>query len=187
MMKLLKNRKIAILITIVVIIFATLFGVGRSLNRLSREAEALFYDGIFLENTGQPQRSIEHHLRVLEQASLDISSIFAIHPPLSDESEALMMARRELIDANSIPEKYSAYKNVQKASAAFLRKAENDDLTEDDREPIEQYQTTFSGVVSAIQRSEYNERAIGFMDEASIIAKFLKPFAFVTSPQTFGT
>ena len=187
MMKLLKNRKIAILITIIVVILATLFGISRSLNRLARDVEALFYDGIYLEETGQPQRSINHHLGNLEQTALDASFVFAGNPGLSNESEALRLARRDLLDARSISEKYVAYQSLHQAFSVFFNKAETVDLSERDKDSLAQFRSTFTGATHAIQASEYNNRVRDFMGGSSIIAYLLKPFIFVTSPQAFGT
>jgi len=181
----LKNRNIAILIAAIIIILATLFGVGSSLNSLARNVEEMFYDGVYMEAAGFTERSINNHLGVLEQAVLDTSSLFANHPELSSEAEALRYARRELVDAQSISEKYSAYQSIQRASSAFISKANTVELSEREKESLVQFQSTLTGTTGAIQRSEYNVRARGFMDEASMFARLLRPFVFVTAPQAF--
>jgi len=183
LLKLLKNRKIAIIITVIVVIFATLFGVSRSLNNLARNVEAIFYDGVFINDV--PQRSISHHLDVIEQAVLNTVPAFNNYPALSDEVEALTVARRELLGAGSIPEKFTAYMNIQSASTRLISKAESVELSQRDQDILDQYQTTLTRATIAIQSSEYNVRARGFMDGSSFIAYTLRPFVFVTAPQAF--
>jgi hypothetical protein len=184
-MELLKNRKIAIVITVIVIILATLFGVNRSLNRLAKNVEAMFYDGIYLEDAGFTQPGISQHLSSIAQAALDITSAFTNHPELSAESDALVLARRELMDASSIAEKYVAYQGIQRSSSELLRKAETVDLSDRDIDVLSQFQTIFSGATRAIQDSQYNINARSFMESSSFIAYMLKPFLPVTAPQAF--
>jgi len=186
-MTLLKNRKFAIIITVIVVIFATLFGVGRSLNRLVRNVEKMFFEGVILEDAGFTQPPVDRHLEVIAQTSLDVSSIFAGHEDLSNEAEALMMARRNLIGARTIPEKYNAYIEIKLAGIHFITKADSIDLSGRDKESFDSFRSTFEGAVTAIQNSEYNVKAKGFMDGASIITYLLKPFVFVSSPQAFDT
>lgn len=184
-MKLLKNRKIAILIAVVVMIFTMLFGVHRSLNRLAGDVEEMFYEGVPIEGTDGTWPSISQHLGNLTQSILDTSSLFANHADLSGEAEALTYARRSFMDADSISDKYSAYQDIQSASTLFINKAETLDLSERELVAFIDFQTVFRGASIAIQNSEYNARARGFMDEASFITVLLKPFIFVTAPQVF--
>jgi len=185
-MRLLKDRKIAILITVFVIVLATLFGVGRSLNRLARDVEAMFYDGIYLERDGFTQPGINSHLENITQAALDCSSMFANHAELSKESEGLMLARREMLEARSISEKYTAYVITQKAFSEFISKVNTVDLSDRDLVSVALYTDTFTGAMGAIESSSYNTRVRSYMDDASFITFFLKPFVFVNPPQAFG-
>jgi len=184
-----RNRKVAILITIIVMVPATLFGVGRSLNRLAVEVEAMFYNGLPINRGGiiQPQPGIDMLLGNIERDVLDVSSIFAGHPELSGEAEALAVARRELLDAGSISEKYTAYQEIQNAVAAFNNKAGIIELSERDEESTARFNRMVTGAMIAIEENEYNVRARDFMDGASYIAYMLRPFVFVTSPQTFDS
>ena len=184
-MKLLKNRKIVIPIAVVVIFLATLFGVHRSLNRIARDVEEMFYTGVPMELATGTWPSINQHLRNLSLSIEDNVTLYLNHSELSGEANALILAQRSLMDADSISEKYLAYQSIQQTSTAFLSKAESVDLTEDEWYPIKQYQTVFMGATGAIQSSEYNVKARGFMDEVSFIARLLRPIVFVTPPQVF--
>lgn len=184
-MKLLKNRKIAIVITVIVVLLATLFGVGRSLNRLAANTERMFYDGVYLEGQGFTQPAINTHLENIAQAALDCASVFANHSDLYNQSEALRIARREFLDADGISEKFAAYVGLYDAFTAFFSAVETAGLSDRDREIAAQFSSTFSGAVTAISNSEYNDRARNFMDGVSGFAQLLRPFAFVTPPQVF--
>lgn len=185
-MGLLSNRKIALLITVIVVALATLFGVGRSLNNLARNVEEMFYIGVFLEDAGFTQPGISMHLGNVEQAIINLTSVFASHEELSDESEALVLARRNLLGAGSISAKYAAYQDIQRSYTAFVSKVDVVDLSERDMDTFTLYDRTITGAMTAIQGSEYNVKVGNYMDGASFIAYFLRPFLFVTSPQVFG-
>jgi len=185
-LKLLKKRKISIIIAAIVIVFATLLGVNISLNRLARNVEAMFYDGVFLEDAGFRQTSINQHLDNLAQAALDISSVFRNHDELSSRAEELILVRRDLLDARSIRDKYIAYQGIQSAGTALINEAQSVELNRRDMDSLAQFQMVFHGATGAIQNSDYNIRARDFMDESSFIAQFLRPFVFVTPPQTFA-
>jgi len=185
-MKLLKNRKIAILITVFAIILTTLFGVGRSLNRLAKDVEDLFYDGIYLERDGFTQPGINSHLENITQAALDCSSVFANLAELSKESEGLILARRDMLEAGSISEKYSAYEIIKRAFSEFISKSDTLELSDRDLSSVALYAGTFTGAVGAIESSSYNARVKSYMDDASFIVFFIKPILFVNPPQAFG-
>ena len=184
-MKLLKNRKIAIIITVVVVVLAILFGVTRSLNRLAADIESMFYDGVFLEDQNFTQPALNTHLENLAQAALDGASFFANHPELSSEADGLRMARRELIDASSFMDKSEAFNNLARAFSDF-HLASMIELSDRDLETRNQFIDTFNGATTAIQNSAYNDVAVSRWNDVSGFAKLLRPFLPVDPPQTFG-
>jgi len=184
-MELLKNRKFAVLITVVVVILATLLGVRGSLNRLARGAEVMFYEGVSLKDEGYTQPAINPQLLNCAQAALDYAMVMENHPELSGETKALLSARREFIDAKSIREKRSANAGMQQAFAALSEKAGGIELTQKEIDAMAVHTSTFRGAQIAIQNSSYNQQAQSFMDGASILAHLLRPFLFIKPPQTF--
>ena len=185
-MKLLKNRKFAILIAAVAIVFATLLGVRGSLNRLARDVETMFYKGIYLEEDGYTQPGIDSQLLNCAQAALDCATVLEKQPELTGEAGALLSARREFMDAKSIREKQKAYISMQRAFAELTEKAGKVELTQREAEAMTVHTSTFRGAQTAIQNSAYNHKAQTFMDEASIFAHLLRPFLFVRPPQLFS-
>jgi len=181
-----KNRKVAILITIFVVVFATLFGVGRSLNRLAANTERMFFDGVYLVDQGFTQPALNTHLENIAHLALDCASVFANHPELYNQAEEIRLARRDFLDANSIWEKYIAHMELRFAFYSLFTAADHAELSDEDRDAITRFSTTLSGAVTAIENSAYNEMARNFMDGVSGFAKWLHPFAlFVTPPQIF--
>ena len=184
-MRLLKNRKIAILITVVLVVFATLFGVGRSLNRLTGDIEAMFYDGVPLDGEGFLQPGIDAHLNNRLNSALGFAVLMEGYPEADSEAKALLSARNELISAKTISEKYKANEALQQAYLTLQAKTETLELSNRDKDDVAKYSSSFSGAQTAILNSSYNRKAESFMDGASFFARILKPFAFVTPPQAF--
>ena len=185
-MKLLKNRKIAILITVILAVAASVFGVGRSLNRLARDIEVMFYDGVYLDDAMYTQPGIEAHLKNRLNSALAFAAMMEDFPEAKNETETLLSARNTLISANDISEKYDANRALDSAYWFLYEKANSLELTKRDEDDIAQFTSTFAGAQNAINDSLYNQKALSFMDNASFFAKILKPFAFVTPPQIFA-
>jgi len=185
-MKLLKNRKFAILITVLIVCTATLIGMGVSLDRSARAIEAMFFDGVYLDDEGFTQPGISSHLANRQSSALSFATIMEGYPELAAETEALLVARRALIDASSFPEKHSANEAMQEAFTELVERARNLELAGRDRDDMERFSMSFYGAQTAIDNSRYNQKAAAFMDNASFFAHFLRPVLFVTPPQTFS-
>jgi len=185
-MKLLGNRKFVIFITVIIAILSTLFGVGRSLNRLARDVEAMFYNGVYLKDEGYTQPGIDAQLKNRLNSSLAFAVLMEKHPEAKHEAEALLAARNELIAAGGITEKFTANEALQHAFMALALKAEHIEVTEKEKSDIKEYSSTFSGAQTAINGSRYNHEAETFMDDASFFAFVLRPFVFLTPPQVFA-
>ena len=183
-MKLLKNRKFAVLIAIIVMVLATLIGVRGSLIRLVRDVEAMFYDGVYLEEGGYKQPGINSHLENRARAALDLATVMKNNPGLNAEVEVLLSVRQELISAESITEKLAANKRLQTAFSALADKAQRNELSEREIDALNHHTPTFNGAQTAIENSQYSQKAAAYMDDASFIAKILRPFLFVKPPQT---
>ena len=176
-MGLLKNRKFAVLICVVVVVLATLIGVRGSLNRLARDVEAVFYDSF---------EGIDLHLNNRLNSALGFASLMQKHPVLESEADALVLARRMLLDAKDIKDKFAANESMQRAYVELSDRAGGLELSQNEKGDIERYSSTFFGAYAAIQNSPYNQRAQSFMHDASFFAHLLKPFLFVKSPQLFA-
>ena len=112
-MKFLKNRKIALLITIAIIVFSTLAGVHLTVSNGTQAVERLFYDGIYLENEGYTQPSIDEQLTGIAENTLALAAILLNYPEHEEVAGQLLSARRGLLDAQRIAEKGPAYDALQ--------------------------------------------------------------------------
>lgn len=175
-MTLLKNRKIAILITAIVAILATLLGVRGSLNRLARDVEAMFYE----------DKGVNTLLNNRAASALALATALESYPELKAETENLLTARRGLMNANTIKDRYAANESLQQAFTALEEKAGKLSLSGRDKETLEMHASDFSGARAAIMDSRYNAAAASYLDGVSILARILRPFVFVKPPQAFA-
>jgi len=146
----------------------------------------MFYGGVYLKDEGYTQPAIDTHIRRRIDTALRFAASMEGYPELADGAEALMSARRSLSEAKSIRDKFSENEKMQRAFVELAEKARGIELSERDREEVESCSSTFSGAQAAIQNSRYNQQAQSFMDGASVLARILKPFLFVSQPQVFA-
>jgi len=185
-MKIFKNRKFAVLITIIVVVLATLLGVRGSINRLARDVEVMFYDGVYLKDEGYTQPGIESHLQKRLSSAMGLATLMKSRADLENEADALLSAQSALVNAKSIRDKFTANENLQRAFVKLVEKAEKTELSERELDAISQYSTTFLGAQDAIQNSRYNQQARSYMDGASFPVHLIRPFLFARSPQVFA-
>lgn len=189
-MKLLKNRKFAVVLTVAIAIIATLFGVHKSLNRLAGDVEALFYNGIYNEKEGYTEPSIDSQLKKQSDAVLGFVTIARNYPQLEAQAEKLRLARAALLDAGSIKDKAAANSQMLSAfNGCTDIIATLDALSARDKDALDSYSKTFSGAAGVIDTSkaQYNVEVAGFLDGRSYsnLAHMLRPLAFVTPPEPF--
>ena len=184
-MRLLKNRKIAILITVVVVIAAVLFGVNKSLSHLSRDVESMFYDGVYLESGGYTQPGIDSQLIKHADASLGIATILTNYSELHDSAEEVIKLRRELLSAVSISEKSLAFWRMSRDVYALTQAASEASLTERDMAAIAQYSSTINGVETFIRGAAYNEKVAELWSERSVFARIIGTILPARAPEMF--
>ncbi len=182
----LKRRSTAVLIAAVVIVFGTLFGVHRSVNRETAKIEAQFYDGVYLKQEKFVQTSIQSQLDKRTDAALGLIAEANKYVFASDMTDILRASREALLDADTITEKYdanlrleNAWKQVYEALVAHA----------DDVAPaVESYVSTLIGAQGVIEKSDYNRLAEEFQNKAlsAFPVNILKNLAFVDYPEYFG-
>ena len=184
-MKFLKNRKTAILITVVTAIIATLIGVYKTSGRDTRDIEAMFYDGVYLKDDGYTQASIDSHLGNSADAALGLATIMEKRPELADKAAALLSARRELIAAESISGKSAAYSGLVSCFDELIRAALSAELTDRESGAAAEYVSTFNGAGKAMLGSGYNKMVMEYLDGRSPFIRIISVFIPVRSPDTF--
>ena len=189
-MKLIRNRKFAITITVAAVILATFIGLWGNLNGLARQAEALFYADVYTNAEGITQRGIYTHLVNISNSALGLATM----PVLSENNElkgaasALLSARDELMNAmnaRDVRRMGLAYSGLQRSFEAVRAGLERISVSQRDREDIDRYISTYTGAGKAISENSYNRMASAYLDEASVLARFLVPGIFLKHPQTF--
>ena len=176
-MKALKNRKIAVLISVVVIVLATLFGVNKSLACMSRDIEQMFYDGVYLKSEGYTQPSLDSQLEKISAAALNLATLLQDHPELTSAAEDVLWARRTLLDAESIRYKGRALLWMDGIFTTLVTLAGRmTDLSEREVDAVAEYAQTFEGASTFVYGTlapSYNSKVDGFYNERSTIAAFV--------------
>ena len=182
-MKVLAERKIAILITVVVAVAATLFGVQRSLARLSRDLERMFYDGV--PHDGYVEPGIDSHLDDYADSAMRIAMILKGYPELTESADLTLSWRRELLDAVSISDKSFTFGRLSSTVYMMTKAAESVDLSQRDEEALAQFLTTFNGAEAAIKNSRYSQTVSEEWSKQSAITKILRIFIPARAPGMF--
>lgn len=187
-MELLKKRSTASLILAAVIVVTTILGVHFSLERQAGKIEDMFTDGVYLEKDDYVQPSISSHLDARMNAAVGLASTASKYPEVKAEEDALREARRELVDAETIGEKYSANSKLEKVWPLLADALSAQQLNETDAEAFEYYSSTLSGAQKAIENSSYNEKVAQYRD--GILGAFpisvLRFVSFASEPEFFG-
>ena len=185
-MKALKNRKIAIPVTVIVAVLATLIGVHSSFNRLARDVEQMFFDGVDVEPGGYTEPSINQHLENSADAALGLATLLQGYPGLSDKAENLITARRELLSAERISTKSIPDHNMVQAFVELIQAAKGAGLPDRDAEAVSRYLQTFSGAHISIENSLYHDKVSQFKSNASFIAEFISFLVPASPPDSFS-
>ena len=184
-MELLKKRKYAVIITVIVAVLATLIGVNKSLSRLSRDIEGMFYDGVYLESSGYTQPGIDTQIAKHSDAALGLATVLINYPELQNSAEEVLGLRRELLDAVSISEKSLAFGILSQKVNNLIQAAPEVKLTERDIIAVARYSVTIDGAETFITNAAYNEKASELWNERSIFARVLGVILPARAPDMF--
>ena len=177
------------MITVAVAVAGTLSGVAGTANRMTRDVEAMFYDGVYLKDEGYTQPGINAHLNEAANAALGLATIMRSYPELADKAEALITARRELIAAEKISEKRSASMEMWAGFYELTEAAGNvsskTGISDSDMAAAFKYSDTFRGAYNAISRSAYNYRVAEYLNGRSVLTRFIGAFISAREPDYF--
>lgn len=176
-MEILKKRKTAAAVLAVAVIIALVLSAAVDCAQVRK----LFYDGV--EYDGYLHSSVADNLSARAAAANGLVSIAAGYDELAEQAEGLRTARRTLVDAQSIPEMYSADSALQQAYEALAAAMESTPLGEDERADAAYYMQNMNGARLAIAESGYNER-VDKLDGG--LLKLLGGLGLVDIPERFG-
>lgn len=165
-MTFLKKQSTAIIITIVVAIVFSFIGSTRSLSKLSGEVEAMFTEGVYIEDENYMQPSIQSQLDKRIDAALGLMTVANHYPELEDEVKPFRGARGELIDAVETSRKFLANEALSKTGADLIAALDTVELSNDDSEAADSYISTFNGSQGVIEKSEYNGKVSEYIRTA---------------------
>ena len=175
-MDFLKTRKTAIIITLITALLATVVAVQKTTTRLTRNIEAMFYNGVYLDSQGYLQPSIASQLNKIIDTTLNLTTLIRNNDNLSDASEALLQARKALIDASSIKNKEKALTQIDDALTVLNIAAQSSNLNEREREAFALHMQSYNGAKSFIINTlapTYNEKVDAYIAERSFIAALM--------------
>jgi uncharacterized protein YoxC len=174
-MEFLKKRPAAVLITIAVIILATLFSVHRTLGAKCGQVEDGFYDSVNL------------YLDNCAEAANGMFTVACNYPELEAETTALRTARNALLDTHDISEKYVAYGQLRAAVADLNDAIEQVELSEKAQRNLSGYNSTFDTAVNGVSKAGYNEAVWEFTRTTLDVfpTNFLAGVAGVSAPELF--
>ena len=182
-----KKRSTAFVILVIVLVFGTLFGVHRSVGAETKKIEAMFYDGVYIEEDDYTQRSIAELLDVRATDALGLVTIANHYDALAELADSLRQSRLALMDADTIAGKYEANVKMQSAYEALYDALISQSLTDSEQAAAQSYAETLDGAQSVIQSSTYNDAVASFREELGAFpVNLLKNPAFVTLPEYFG-
>lgn len=157
-MALLRERKFAALIMVVMIVLSIFGGSYRSLSALRNEAETVFYngangDGLGIYNDLEKRVALSYNLMTIALKYVD------------DEEPTLVAveeAREKLISAGEPEEKYRANLSLTEATTALLSTLEGLALSEKDETYRIRIQTELKSADDTISHDPYNQYAQEF-------------------------
>jgi len=152
-----KNRIIAFLIALIVIVGSTVFSVHRFLGGACQEVTDSFYNGVYNSDWNTTRPSLNKQLNNRYDAANGLYAILAGYPDLSNYTEALRIAKNTLKDATGIHEKYLANQQLEDAFAAALHALQSQPLDGRDQEMLKNYSENFSAARDVIAQCGYNE------------------------------
>lgn len=181
MKELLKNRKVAIGITIVLVLLSIVFGAHRSLNAQAHTAESM------INNPGADGYSVQQNLDLrIESAAIMLNMVNYYLPERTVDAESLQTAITDLRTADTIRAKAEANQRLTDAVEQVCRMLRGQRMSQADTIALEEHYSRMADCNQSI-RDNYNKAAIAY--NTDILGKFpgnvLKKIAMVSELPTF--
>ncbi len=182
MMTFFKTRRGAVCVLVLVVIFATVLGVNRSLASLSSDIEDMFYNGV------DGETPIETYIENRINASKMIVLIADNYPELKPLRDELYDAYNNLYEADGIGAKYSANERLQAAfEALYEALIETDTLSTRHYEDASSYADTINNTLDKIRRSSYNDKVDEYETVVSSLpVSLFRLVIFADAPERFA-
>jgi hypothetical protein len=159
-----KVRRNAIIITVLIILLSTLFGVNRSLGERTMEVSDLFNEGV--KSGGYTLKSIRSQLIIRAETALDMITVATNYEEAGDQTTELRAARNNLMDLLEKEASPSllcaADKELDSAFITLYQKLSGLALTDSDAEIIDEDFARMKNAATVIEKSEYNSAVRDF-------------------------
>ena len=186
-MKVLKNPLVAFLLCLAIVLCSTLISVRVRLGGKSENVTDGFYEG--METNGYTQKALASHLKNIVGAVDGIATI-------ADSNELDCSELRAAADTLKNALKYSygyesytydAYEALMSAEGRLVSALNGAELSERDREGLEQYLSTITGAQTAMESAGYNESVRSFLQRYNgAFTVFIAHAAGVRMPEYFA-
>ena len=189
-MELFKRKPVALLVTALLVVLATVYSVNRTLGAACQAVTDGFYEGVFVEADGYRHPGISTHLSFRQSQAVAIVSITANYSGLEAETASVKEAAERLLaatESGSLSAQYDRNTELQAAVAALESAAANVSLSERDRENLDGCLTDMSGAQAAIEDAGYNEAVRSFYRSTYTVfpTEFLASVSGVQAPELF--
>ena len=186
-MSVFKNRRTAVIITVIVCLLALVIGVRRSVGKQAADILEQFETGVRSASAGYTLPSVSAQLDARSNASLGLISLANQYADLSESADAVRRAREALLGAGSVSARSEANAALASACDALVPLLE-ERLTDADKiSALKDYAGVMSNTARLIETSGYNELVSDF--RSNVVGLFpvniLYRIAGVTVPDYF--
>ena len=180
------NRRLAVIILIIVICVFTLVGVNRSLSALASDISKGFYDGVYNDSEGYLEKSIQSHLNNRIDAANGMITMDV--PAASDELDALRQARYALMNGETVKDKYEANVLLTECSERAYEALTASSLTDEQATMLGHYISTLRSADKAIEKLSYNDKVDEFYNKTlkTFPVSAFRVLISVDGPEYFG-
>ncbi len=149
-MKYLKNRKVAIVLALLVCILASLLGMRLSVNRQTAKLET-----VFMDNNDGSGKGLGQYLKQIDESAYNL---IKLGEQVGAPTDALVQAREHYAQAKTYGEYYQAYLELCSAADRLYADLSGKDLTLQQRDMLTKYYT--NGIND--QKNKLSHMAISF-------------------------
>lgn len=164
-MEKLKNRKIAVIISVAVIIVSVLIGVNKSVYAQIKKLNDSFENGVYISSEDYTQPGIGRQLAKRTDAALGLVTLASEFGDMAQEQSDLRSAREALMSAGTIQEKFLCNEALEEAYKHIVLAFSYETLDEKQQNAYDSYTSTMDGAQSLITSSSYNRTVAEFENE----------------------
>ncbi len=186
-MKFFKKPVVAVLMSIVIVIASTFLSVNIKLGKECQQITDGFYDGVY--SNGYTQKSLSTHLRNLCGYA---DGIVTIANNYDLDTTAVRQASDDLklglsYSYGQASYLYQCYEQLLSSAKELEDSLGRTELGDRDKEGLEQYESSITGVENAVQSAGYNESVREFLrDYIKFPADFFVGLTGIDLPEQFA-